>query len=237
MADPTAAARQARRRARIAAQADHQGDTLQALVVAVRDLGRKVDNLAQAVGKRDVTAAQRDVTVRGRGRARTGTGVAPAPTGPGGHLPVTVSRVTDQEELAASVLAALSGHGANAVGAIRDALGEARVPLGDVAAALVQLQSHGLVLREEGDQAVQRPDRWRAVDGALARLDSLDSIVAPRLQVTPTLDLHVTCQDYQAHHASHAWDAALGAFRCATCSPMAAMAAPSPQGGLTNGHA
>lgn len=229
--DPTAAARQARRRARRQAQDAQAQVTLGHVLAAVLELSTKVDNLAQTVGKRDVTPRRRDVTPEGA-RARAGGTRPQAPTGPVGPLAVTPSRPPG--ELAADVLAALQGHGANSTGAIRDALGHQglEVPVTEVATALVQLLGAGHVIREPGATTAQ-PDTWRAIPGALR---SLELEAVPVLDVKPTPDLHVTCQDYRAHHRDHAWDDTFQAFVCRRCHDPAPSAGP-PQavaGGAAN---
>lgn len=211
--DPTAATRQARRRARAQAQGQRDQATLGAVLAAVLELSRKVDNLAASVDNRDVTRP--GVTSRGQGaRSRAGGTRPQAPTGPVGPVTVTPSR--PDGELGGAVLAALQGNGANSAGAIRDYLGHGglEVPVGQVATALVQLQGQALVIREPGARP-QEPDRWRAVPGALAALE-LD---AHLLEVRPAPEVHVTCNAYQDHQADHRWDAALGTFVCARCHP------------------
>lgn len=222
--DPTASARQARRRARRQLQAERDEATQARILAAVLELSTRVDNLDRKVDNlargRDVTTRPRDVTPGGRGRvARGETGGLP-PTGVVGPHRVTPSH--PDEDVAAAILAALQGAGSNSAGAIRDALGHGglELPLGRVTAALVQLQAERHVIREAGRDA-HHPDTWVAVPGALTLLE----LEAPRLEVRPAPDLHVTCQDYQAHHADHAWDAALGAFVCARCH---ASTAPAP---------
>lgn len=210
----TNAERQARHRARNATLGLESQELQRAILAALVDLGRKVDNLAQAVDKLTKTSRngpERDVTGRGRPRARVGDGASP-PTG-GGRPPSSNGVPADLE---GRVLEAMTGHGANSAGAIRDALTaqDVLVSAPVLAEVLVHLQDAHRVIREPGEGA--RPDRWRAVDGAM---EALAQVTAPAVRVSPAPETSVLCSDYRAHAASHAWDPDLGRFRCSECQP------------------
>ena len=226
--DPTLAERSRRHRARL--QERQAEDLSVALTVAMRPvlealeaLRNGQESLAQAVDKlapprsRSVDKALRNGSDdsadsaslrngrRAPARARVGT-EAPAPYGGLG-----ASTSWDTRADAWRVLQVLTVPGS--AGSIQDALaiGAPAWPLARITEALVHLQAQGQVRREPGQGAA--PDRWVPVP-----LEEVPPEPPPeRLAIVPAPEVHVTCQDYQAHALDHRWDPDLGTFVCPVC--------------------